>query len=423
MPLLDKSIDNNNQNESIEQQTKFDSKSIPLLHTMSAQLRELELPTSLYKRYLFKSAPVFVPSHEYIVFPMQMSHYDNRQTMFEQSPNNVNRNTIGSYVHAPIVQQPPQAILLEQYQQRDRRSLHTDQHSTSNSNDHNRPSIEWDGRSDDPSRSHIRQFDMPYQDHARQAIWINNWAHGKFTTTTDDRGPINGIRIPASAQFIAAAAIVGDASRYENIFKNQQRNIPYNHDQAENDTDLTSITKDSDNDNDTQQYLPSSPRRREVSFRKSSVEESTSLPIMSNDQAGELARSFDFRAPSRETAGDETPTYNVRDFPTHYYDGPDHADINYRQMSSPHSNRSSPVAHGHRQQQRHRRTVQPSLDSQRFLDDTDPYKMVQLEQEEHDRYTQSGRYYMKPFESIDTCEHTHENDTIDEIIHSALSYL
>ena len=45
--------------------------------------------------------------------------------------------------------------------------------------------MEWDGRSDDPSRSHIRQFDEPHSDAARRSIWMTGWANRNFSSTTD----------------------------------------------------------------------------------------------------------------------------------------------------------------------------------------------------------------------------------------------
>ncbi|CAF4702619.1 unnamed protein product, partial [Rotaria magnacalcarata] len=65
--LLDtSSLTNIKQQELNNDHTKYDSASIPLLQTMSAQLHELELPISLDKRYLLKQAPLFVPPHEYV---------------------------------------------------------------------------------------------------------------------------------------------------------------------------------------------------------------------------------------------------------------------------------------------------------------------------------------------------------------------
>ena len=58
--LLDiSSLTNIKQQELNNDHTKYDSTSIPLLQTMSTQLRELELPTVLDKRYLLKQTLPF----------------------------------------------------------------------------------------------------------------------------------------------------------------------------------------------------------------------------------------------------------------------------------------------------------------------------------------------------------------------------
>ncbi|CAF4434517.1 unnamed protein product, partial [Adineta steineri] len=101
--LLDtSSLTNIKKQELNNDHTKYDSTSIPLVQTMSAQLRELELPTSLDKRYLLKQTPLFVPPHEYVVFPVRILPNDTQQTMFQQTPTNVNNMTIGSLVQTPL---------------------------------------------------------------------------------------------------------------------------------------------------------------------------------------------------------------------------------------------------------------------------------------------------------------------------------
>lgn len=384
--LLDtSSLTNANQKEVSPQDARFDSTSIPLLQTMSSQLRELQLPISLDKRYLLKQAPVFVPPHEYVVFPVRMAQYDNQQTMFQQTPTSVNQNTVGSFVNSSTGQQPPDVVSLEHHHQRNHPL------STSSPNPpSNHPSVEWDGRSDDPSRSHIRQFDPPYADGARQAIWMSDWANRNFTTTTNDRVQPHGMRIPTSAQFLAAASLVSDPHRYETALKqhHHHQRKPY-HDQADNDTDLTNVTKDSEDDdaNGLQSDFASSPRRRDVSFRKNSLEESMSLPIMSNDGDGELIRSHDFRAPSRETGGDETPTYDPREFPTHYYKEPIRSDRTYPPRASPAPQMSPPTSNGFQQLPT---PIRSSTSNRRFLDDSDPFIDARLEQEERDKYAAPG---------------------------------
>jgi hypothetical protein len=381
--LLDTSSLTNTKQQELN--NKFDSTSIPLLQTMSTQLREFELPISLDKRYLLKQTPLFVPPHEYIVFPARMVQYDTQPTMFQQTPSNTNNNTVGSFVHIRSAQQPPDVVSLSHHHhhQRGHRSL-----DSNNNNNHNgNPSIEWDGRSDDPSRSHVRQFDEPYTDAARLSIWMTNWANRGFAST-NDRAQTAGMRIPVSAQFLAATSLVSDQQRYEMAVKQyQQQQSRFNHDQGDNDTDLTNVTKDSDEEDGvgTQSDLQSSPRRRDVSFRKNSLEESVSLPIMGNDGGGELGRSHDFRAPSRETGGDETPTYDPRDFPTDYYK--ESTNHQHHHRSSPPAQISPPTSNGF-QQQPH--PLRQSTSNRRFLDDSDPYSALRLEQEEREKYAMQG---------------------------------
>ena len=388
--LLDtSSLTNDNQKDASAQETRFDSASIPLLQTMSSQLRELQLPISLDKRYLLKQAPVFVPPHEYVVFPVRMAQYDNQQTMFQQTPTSVNQNAVGSFVNSSTGHQPPDVVSLEHHH------LSTGNPSPhSNTPDPNHPSVEWDGRSDDPSRSHIRQFDPPYADGARQAIWMSDWANRNFTSTTNDRVQSNGMRIPTSAQFLAAASLVSDPQRYETALKQHHHQSRLDHDQADNDTDLTNVTKDSDDDdhNGLQSDLAFSPRRRDVSFRKNSLEESMSLPIMSNDGDVELMRSHDFRAPSRETGGDETPTYDPREFPTNYYKEPIRSDRTYPPRVSPATQMSPPTSNGFQQQPT---LLRSSTSNRRFLDDSDPFIDARLEQEERDKYAAPGTFVFR----------------------------
>ena len=116
---------------------------------MSTQLRELELPTILDKRYLLKQTPILVPPHEYVVFPVRMVQYDTQQTMFQQAPTSVNNTTVGSFVQTPSTQQPPGVVSLEHHHHH-RRNVYNSDHNNTHSNGN--PSMEWDGRSDDPSR-------------------------------------------------------------------------------------------------------------------------------------------------------------------------------------------------------------------------------------------------------------------------------
>jgi hypothetical protein len=384
--LLDtSSLTNTKQQELNNDHTKFDSTSIPLVQTMTEQLRELELPTSLDKRYLLKQTPLFVPPHEYVVFPVRMVQYDAQQTMFQQPPTNVNNTTVGSFVHVRSAQQPPDVVSLENHHR------HNYYDADNNHNNNENPSMEWDGRSDDPSRSHVRQFDEPYSDAARRSIWMSGWANRGFISTTDQT-QTTGMRIPVSAQFLAASSLVSDQQRYEMVVKQHHQQNKYNNDQIDNDTDLTNVTKESEDEDGvgTQSDLPSSPRRRDISFRKNSLDESMSLPIMGNDGGGgggggggEYGRSYDFRAPSRETGGDETPTYDPRDFPVDYYKESSHP----QQRSSPPTQISPPTSNGF-QQQPH--PVRQSVSDRRFLDDSDPYLPLRLEQEERDKYAMLG---------------------------------
>ncbi|CAF3699692.1 unnamed protein product [Rotaria sordida] len=388
--LLDtSSLTNMKQQELNNDHTKFDSKSIPLLQTMSTQLRELELPINLDKRYLFKQAPLFVPPHEYIVFPVRMIPYDTQQTMFQQTPTTRNNNTIGSFVNISSTQQPPGVVTLENHHRRNYFNSDSNNNTTTTNNNNGNPSMEWDGRSDDPSRSYVRQFDEPYDEAARRSIWMVGWANRDFTTTTDQTQTTN-MRIPVSAQFLASSSLVSDPQHYTTIVKQHSQQMKFNNDQGENDSDLTNVTKDSEDDDGshTQSDLPSSPRRRDISFRKNSLEESVSLPVMSNDGGGDLGRSHDFRAPSRETGIDETLTYDPRDILADYKESPGHQHRN-QQRSSPISHISPSTTNGF-QQQPSPHSVRQSYSDRRFLDDSDPYLALRLEQEEREKYALIG---------------------------------
>ncbi|CAF2630558.1 unnamed protein product [Rotaria sp. Silwood2] len=381
--LLDtSSLTNTKQQELNNDHTKFDSKSIPLLQTMSTQLRELELPISLDKRYLLKQSPLFVPPHEYIVFPVRMVPYDAQQTMFQQTPTSINNTTIGSFVNTSSTQQPPGVVILENHH---RRNYSNSDSNNNNNNNAGNLSMEWDGRSDDPSRSYVRQFDEPYAEAARRSIWMVGWANRDFTTTTDQT-QTTGMRIPVSAQFLASSSLVSDPQHYETLVKQHSQQTKLNNDQADNDTDLTNVTKDSEDDDGshTQSDFPSSPRRRDVSFRRNSLEESVSLPVMSNDGGGDFGRSHDFRAPSRETGIDETLTYDPRDMLADYKDSTGHQP-RYQQRSSPPSHISPSTTNGFQQQQSPH-SVRQSNSDRRFLDDSDPYLPLRLEQEEREKY-------------------------------------
>jgi hypothetical protein len=385
--LLDtSSLTNIKQKELNNDHTKFDSTSIPLLQTMSTQLREFELPISLDKRYLLKQTPLFVPPHEYIVFPVHTVQNDAQQTMFQQTPTNVNNTTVGSFVHISSTEQPPGVVSLQHHHGRS--YYNSDSNNNIDTYNNGNPSMEWDGRSDDPSRSHVRQFDEPYSDAARRSIWMVGWANRGFPSTTDQTQTA-GMRIPVSAQFLAASSLVSDQQRYAMAVKQHQQQNRFHNDQADNDTDLTDVTKNEDEDGvGTQSDLPSSPRRRDVSFRKNSLEESMSLPIMSNDAGGDFGRSHDFRTQSRETGGDETPTYDPRDFPTDYYKDSSSPQHIYQQGRRSPIQISPPTSNGFQQQQHN--PVRQSLSDRRFLDDSDPYLAVRLEQEERDKYTTLG---------------------------------
>ncbi|CAF2043567.1 unnamed protein product [Rotaria magnacalcarata] len=388
--LLDtSSLTNIKQQELNNDHTKYDSTSIPLLQTMSAQLHELELPISLDKRYLLKQAPLFVPPHEYVVFPVRMVPYDAQQTMFQQTPSSVNNTTVGSFVNISSTQQPPSVVSLANQHRRNYYSSDSHTHDM-NTNSNGNPVMEWDGRSDDPSRSHVRQFDEPYSEAARRSIWMVGWANRGFTTTTDQTQSV-GMRIPVSAQFLAASSLVSDPQHYEATVKKHPLQNKNSNDQADNDTDLTNITKDSEDDDGgrTQSDLPSSPRRRDASFRKNSLEESVSLPMMSTDGGGDLGRSYDIRAPSRETGGDETPTYDPRDFPTDFYKGSTVQQNKYQQRSSPIPH-ISPSTTNEFQRQQSPHSVRQSMSDRRFLDDSDPYATLRLEQEEREKYSMNG---------------------------------
>ena len=149
------------------------------------------------------------------------------------------------------------------------------------------------------------------------------------------------------------------------MIKHHQQQSRHNNDQGDNDTDLTNVTKESEDEDGggTQSDFPSSPRRRDVSFRKNSLDESMSLPIMSNDGGGELNRSYDFRAPSRETGGDETPTYDPRDFPNEYYKEYSNHQHGHQQRSSIPSQMSPPTSNGFQQQQ-----TQPACNNRLVID-------------------------------------------------------
>ncbi|CAF3863443.1 unnamed protein product [Adineta steineri] len=385
--LLDtSSLTNIKKQELNNDHTKYDSTSIPLVQTMSAQLRELELPTSLDKRYLLKQTPLFVPPHEYVVFPVRILPNDTQQTMFQQTPTNVNNMTIGSLVQTPLTQQPPGVVSLEKQHRRNVYNFDNANNNNTNnieSNTNENPSTEWDGRSDDPSRSHVRQFDEPYSDAARRSIWMAGWANRGFSTTTDQTQTA-GMRISTSAQFLAASSLISDQQRYEMIVKQHEQQNRYNNDQADNDTDLTDVTKNDDEDGiGIHSELASSPRRRDLSFRKNSLDESMSLPIFSNDGNGDFGRSRDFRALSRETGGDETPTYDLRDFPNEYREFNNQQPI-YHQQASPLPQMSPPTSNGFQQQQQ--QPVRQSFSDRRFLDDSDPYLASRLEQEERNKY-------------------------------------
>ena len=381
IPLLfdTSSLSNSHQQESNGDHSKFDTKSIPLVQSMANQLRELELPISLDKRYFIKQAPVFAAAHEYMVFPVQMVPSEVQPSMFQQAPGNVDSSAVGTFVHTSGThQQPPDVVSLEHH--------HGYRHPTSGrTNPTAHPSIEWDGRSNDPSRSHVRQFDEPHADAARLGIWMSNWSHRDFPST-QDRTATSGMRIPITAQFLAATPLISDQQKYAMVLKQHQQKRKYHNDAADNDTDLTSVTKESDEDdgNGTQSDFPSSPRRRDGSFRKNSLEESMSLPIMSADPGGDLGRSHDFRAPSRETIGDETPTYDLREFPTDYIRGPVDLGHGHGERASSLAPMSPPTSNGFHQQPL---PLTSSTSNRRFLDDSDPFVSVRLEQEDQEKYT------------------------------------
>ncbi|UJR30925.1 hypothetical protein I4U23_018437 [Adineta vaga] len=364
--------------------TKFDSTSIPLVQTMSAQLRELELPTSLDKRYLLKQTPLFIPPHEYVVFPVRILQNDPQQTMFQQPSTAVNHTTVGSFIQTPLTQPPPGVVSLEQqhrhsYQNLDANNNNIDTYTNGN------PSMEWDGRSDDPSRSHVRQFDAPYDDAARHSIWMTGWANRGFSTTTDQT-QTPGMRIPAAAQFLAATSLISDQQRYDMVVKQNSQQNKANHDQGDNDTDLTDVTKNEDEDGvGTQSDMFSSPRRRDLAFRKNSLDESMSLPNLSNDGGGDFGRNYDFRAPSRETIRDETPTYDFREFPTDIREPNNHPYI-HQQETDPPSQISPPTSNGFQQQQQHHHPTRQSLTDRRYFDDSDPHLSSRMEQEEKNKY-------------------------------------
>ena len=385
--LLDtSSLTHTHQQETNHDHSKFDTKSIPLVQSMAHQLRELELPLSLDKRYFLKQVPVLAATHEYIVFPVQMVPSDAQPSMFQQAPSNVDSSAVGSFVHTSGAhQQPPDVVPLEHHHgHRQPAGGRADP----NANPSSHPSIEWDGRSNDPSRSHVRQFDEPHADAARLGIWMSNWSNRDFPST-QDRTPTSGMRIPVTAQFLAATPLISDQQKYAMVLKQHQQKRKYHNDPADNDTDLTNVTKDSEEDdgNGTQSDFPSSPRRRDGSFRKNSLEESMSLPIMSADPGGDLGRSHDFRAPSRETIGDETPTYDLREFPTDYSRGPAYHGRDDEERASPLAPMSPPTSNGFHQQPH---PLTSSTSNRRFLDDSDPYMSARLEQEDQEKYTVQG---------------------------------
>lgn len=379
--LLDtSSLSNLQQQDSMDQHSKFDSKSIPLLQTMSDKLRELELPISLDKRYILKQAPIFVPPHEYVVFPVRVVQSNNPHTMFQQAPTSVNHNSVGSFVHnSDDQQQPPDVVSLENHHQRPSPTKTTSDTTES----------EWDGRSDDPQRMSIRNFDPPYDINARQALWVNGWANRDFNTASNERIQTNGIRIPANAQFLAASGIMSDPQAYQSVLRQNSRQ---HRDQLENDTDLTSVTKDSDDEggNRTHSDIPSSPHRRETPLRKNSLEESMSLHF-SND-GGDYSRGLDFRAPSRDTGGDESPSYDIAHFPTEYYKGPTGSGSPYRSVRTPPIQMSPPTSNGFQQQLPllQPSTLRSSVGSRKFMDDSDPNNAEKLAKEDREKYTIPG---------------------------------
>jgi hypothetical protein len=108
---------------------------------------------------------------------------------------------------------------------------------------------------------------------------------------------------------------------------------------------------------------------------------------MGTDGGGEHGRSYDFRAPSRETGGDETPTYDSRDFPVDYYKESSTHQHGHQQRSSPSIQISPPTSNGFQQQTQ---PVRQSFSDRRFLDDSDPLAALRLEQEERDKYAMQG---------------------------------
>ena len=391
--LLDtSSVTNIRQQELNNDHTKFDSKSIPLLHTMSTQLREFQLPQNLDKQYLLKQPPPFLSPREYVVFPARMIPYDVQRTMFQQAPSSVNNTTVGNFVHTPSTHQVPDVISLQHYYGHNYHNSDGNNNNTDTNSNEN-PLIEWDRRSDDPSTTYVRQFDESYSEVARHSIWMVGWANRGFTTSNDQVQKA-GMRIPISAQFLTASALISDPQRNETVLKQHRQQTKYNNDQLDNDTDLTNVTKESDDEDgvDTQSDLPSSPRRRDASHRRNSIEDSMSIPIMSNNGGGDFGRSHDFRAPSRETGGDETPTYDPRDFPTDYYKESAGYQPRYQSKSSLSSQTFAQAASGYQQQQQQRQPiqqVQQSLNGHRFVDDSDPYLNLRPEQES-DKYAMMG---------------------------------
>lgn len=383
-------LDDLNRRETSNHDLKFDAKSIPLLSSMTKDFREFELLTSLDKRFMKKQLPNFIPPSEYVVFPVRVVEYDNQRTMFRLNPAHSRGNTIGSFVHQNKNEHPPDVITLDSNHQHDQNSRVEESNTYSRTND----ATTWDGRSNDPSRSYIRQFDPPYDEDARQAIWMSQWNQQPLNVI-NERPQNNAMRVPLSAQTIISTRVLSDSDGYENALRRNEK-LKSNYDNSEQDSNFTDVTKDNDDEiPPTLTELASSPRRPDFHPRKNSLDESMSIPLMSTDGQGDFYRNHDYRAPSRETIADDTPTYDIADFPTTYYgDSKRHNN----QLSPRHGQSqplSPPTSNGFQQQQQPN-TLRLSLNDRRLLEDIDPSGIERRELEERDRYA-TGSVYLHYF--------------------------
>ncbi|CAF0987159.1 unnamed protein product, partial [Didymodactylos carnosus] len=383
---------------------------VPLLHTMSDRLRGIELPPSLEKRYLLKQSYESLISskpHEYVVFPVRTLRLDAQPSLFQNNRDQL----IGTYNIETHGQQPNVITLNRNNQHHNRNG--------SNQNSSTQYGEQWDGRSDEPSRSYVRQFDEPYTNSARLSIWMTNFANRDFSTLNEAQHSestvksTTGLRIPVSAQFLSATSLISDQQQYESTMKRRLEASAYNFDSGRkfnpqqqdkgsngNDTSLTNVTKDSDvpSPEDFSEAISSPRRIKKDTIRPNAtdgvhdlsytLDESITLPISVVGGDEDIKNETDrFRASSREAYSMATDigsegTYDLREFPTEYYKA--------RQMSPRHHStaRKSPTKVSIKSPDNS--TARQSMNSRRFFDDSDPYAETRIEQEETEKYSIPG---------------------------------